>query len=102
MTDPKPVTAATAYMVNSIAQFEAWARDNGYTHDGTTWIKDGKPVNLAEELLRTAMEEIDESPSYDDVIAWAKANGYDPYLPNGEYNPKVISWGITALSQEPT
>lgn len=102
MTEPTPA-AAVAHFVNSIAEFEAWVSANGYHHDGTTWLdKDDCPVDLAEELLRAAMAELDDSPDYDDVVAWAKANGYDPYLPSGEYNPKVITWGINALSKQET
>lgn len=49
---------------------------------------------------RLLEEDDDEGIDYDDVIAYAKEHGRDPYLGNDEYNPSVIEWASAALSRE--
>lgn len=37
---------------------------------------------------------------YDAVVAYAKAQGWDPYLPSGEYDPAVISQASAGLAAQ--
>lgn len=71
-------------------------------HEGTFAViidAPGNPYDMARcgDVMEEQVEDV--GPDYDDVIAYAKSRGWDPYLPSGEYDPAVIERAHTELAQ---